>query len=182
MSWLLVHSGFQCCLQTARILKLWYKLSLCCLSAWMFATLYQAHAIDSIMQIPLPTAMHTLVRDLPLSLLWIMLAALDQKLACFHVAAPLVTTVDILKMLVFSVWQVSIFITLLHCQPWEFYYSTIAGCTHGTIRLRGGTSSQGRVEVCVNGLWSTVCSHSWTTIDANVACRQLAYSGSGKST
>ena len=36
--------------------------------------------------------------------------------------------------------------------------------------------------MCVNGLWSTVCSHSWTAIDANVACRQLQYSGSGKCT
>ena len=112
-----------------------------------------------------------------------MLAALDQKLACFHALTPPVTTVDILKMLVFSVCHVSIFITLLHCQPWGFCYLTIAGCTSGTIRLVGGTySSQGRVEVCVNRLWSTVCSHSWTAIDANVACRQLGYSGSGKCT
>ena len=36
--WLLVHSGFQCCLQTARILKLWYKLFLCCLSTWILTT------------------------------------------------------------------------------------------------------------------------------------------------
>ena len=134
------------------------------------------------LQIPLPISMHTLVRDQPSSLLWTMLAVVDQRLACFHVVTVPVTTVDIMKMLVFSACHVSVFITLLHFQPWNFYYSTIVGCTHGTIRLRGGTSSQGRVEVCVNGLWSTVCSHSWTTIDANVACRQLTYSGSGKST
>ena len=66
------------------------------------------------------------------------------------------------------------------CQPWNFYCLTIVGCTHGTTRLIGGTSSlEGRVEVCVNGLWGTVCSHGWTARDANVACRQLSYSGSG---
>ena len=38
-----------------------------------------------------------LVRDRPLSLLWTMLAALDQRLACFHVLIPPVTTVDIMN-------------------------------------------------------------------------------------
>ena len=64
----------------------------------------------------------------------------------------------------------------------KYVLTMYAGCTHGTVRLIGGTSSlEGRVEACVNGLWGTVCSHSWTAMDANVACRQLGYSGSGKS-
>jgi len=57
----------------------------------------------------------------------------------------------------------------------------ITECSHGNIRLRGGsTSMNGRVEVCLNGDWGTVCHDRWANIDANVACRQLGFSGSGE--
>ena len=54
------------------------------------------------------------------------------------------------------------------------------GCTHGDIRLADGdVPSEGRVEVCLNGVWGTVCDDSWGTVDAQVACNQLGYSMSG---
>ena len=48
-------------------------------------------------------------------------------------------------------------------------------CPDGEIRLQDGTSTFGRVEVCDNHRWGTVCDVGWDTVDAQVACSQLGH-------
>ena len=60
---------------------------------------------------------------------------------------------------------------------------TIGICNNGDIRLNGPSSRashEGRVEVCWNETWGTVCDSGWSSVDARVACRQLGFSGTGR--
>ena len=53
-------------------------------------------------------------------------------------------------------------------------------CNNGDIRLMGGTTRyEGRVELCWNEMWGTICDGFWSTNDANVACKQLGFLDTG---
>ena len=47
-------------------------------------------------------------------------------------------------------------------------------CTHGTVRFvnKGIVGSEGRLEICMNNIWGTVCDDWFTNIDARVVCKQ----------
>ena len=46
----------------------------------------------------------------------------------------------------------------------------------GEVVLLGEMASRGRVEVCLDGGWTSVCDTMWTQEDAGVVCKQLGYS------
>ena len=70
--------------------------------------------------------------------------------------------------------------------PFSTALDTVDGnCTHGDLRIASRTDdstdlfSEGRLEVCVNRVWGTICDTAYGISDAHVACSQLGYDGEG---
>ena len=54
-------------------------------------------------------------------------------------------------------------------------------CSRGDIRLQDGlTVREGRVEVCINQAWGSICSDQFTEVDAGVVCTQLSFERNGQ--
>ena len=60
-------------------------------------------------------------------------------------------------------------------------FDTLELCQDGDVQLVDGSyNNVGRIDLCVNGIWGTICSNSFDNKDASVVCRQLGYSSFGK--
>ena len=54
--------------------------------------------------------------------------------------------------------------------------SKSTACDQNEIRLVGGENTlEGRVEVCDDSEWKTVCNRGWDDYEAKVVCTQLGY-------
>ena len=57
-----------------------------------------------------------------------------------------------------------------------FFCFFLAQCTNGNLWLVDGNfDHEGRLEICYNRRWGTVCDDHWTQNSTNVACRQLGF-------
>lgn len=54
-------------------------------------------------------------------------------------------------------------------------------CSEGSLRLVDGSDLFGRLEVCINNAWGTICGTQFDSRELKVACSQLGGTGSYRS-
>lgn len=63
-----------------------------------------------------------------------------------------------------------------YCAMYFISLSDPIPCEEGLLRLSDGLIEQeGRVEVCINGVWGVICDDQWDKTDAHVVCQQLGH-------
>lgn len=77
------------------------------------------------------------------------------------------------------VYCISIII-ILSCDPHFLGTTANYSCAYGNIKLVGDGEYAGKVKICINHVWASVCSNDWDKMDATVACRQLGFSQPGE--
>ncbi len=69
----------------------------------------------------------------------------------------------------------------LGCHSLQFYIEPNPPCENGEIRLTNGRiPSEGRIEICFNGHWGTICHDGWDSREARVVCREIGYPGNSE--
>ena len=64
-------------------------------------------------------------------------------------------------------------LALDYCSVFLLSGRSLSNCEEGEIRLIGEDELSGRVEVCVDDFWGTVCDDGWDVNDATTVCKQL---------
>ena len=103
------------------------------------------------------------------------------------------TTVFIMKMLKLTVSHVSLELYTLSTKLYSsvrcvtiIVFILSGDCENWEVRLVGSNGEtedsvlRGRVEICWNEIWRTVCDRGWSVSDATVVCRELGFSQFGK--
>ena len=72
---------------------------------------------------------------------------------------------------------------LVQTCSWSLLHAALAtvagGCEDGSVRIEGGQmdslagTMDGRLEICINNAWGTVCNNTFRSVDTAVACGQL---------
>ena len=59
----------------------------------------------------------------------------------------------------------------------------VGNCSNGDVRLAGGSNAlEGRVEICFNNAWGTVCGDTFSNYDAHVVCTSIGHPFNGRLT
>ena len=48
-------------------------------------------------------------------------------------------------------------------------------CSTGEVRLNGSSPLEGRVEICINNAWGTICGNQLSSSDPVIICQSLGY-------